>query len=111
MKILPMVNSGIVLMHEDGTFEMAPLQVFRASNGKTVIRIGNNTLWFSENGTFDGSECKMPGQGLPIEKAAALQAAFEVQGSNAGQAPAEAYFEEGSAGFQREAAGWPKPTN
>jgi len=108
MKIMPAVSSGIVLMHEDGTFEMAPFQVFRAANGQTVIRIGNNTLWFGENGQFDGSECKIPGGALPIEEAAKLQAAFDVQGENKNKAPAEPYFEEGSKGWEREVAGWPK---
>jgi hypothetical protein len=108
MKILPTISSGIVLMHEDGTFEMAPFQVFRSSDSKTIIRIGNNTLWFNEDGTFSGSECRIPGGGLPIEEAATLQAAFEIQGSNKGRAPAEPYFEEETVGWKKELAGWPK---
>lgn len=111
MKIMPMVSSGVVLMHEDGSFEMAPLQVFRSATGQTVIRLGNNALFFKEDGSFDGNECKIPGGGVPVEQAAALQGAFHEQGKNTGKAPAEAYFQEGSRGWDREVAGWPKPTN
>lgn len=106
MKIMPAISSGVVLMHEDGTFEMAPFQVFRSDKGQTIIRLGNNTLWFDENGKFDGNECKVPEAGTT--DMGALQEAFKAQEGNKNRAPVPAYFQEDTSGWKREVADWPK---
>ena len=106
MKINPTMSKGIVLMHQDGSYEMAPFQVFRGNNA-TIIRIGNNTLFFEENGKFDGSECG----GVPKEKAEEFMRAFEIQDENKDKAPDKPYFEPGSNGWEKETADWPKDMN
>ena len=107
MKIEPMMSRGIVLMHADGKFEMAPMQVFKSSTGQTVIRIGNNALFFDENGSFDGSECVCPAN---VTKAQMhrVGAAIAQQAENEGLAPSAPYFEPGSNGHAAETAAWKK---
>lgn len=108
MKILPMMSKGIVLMHEDGSFEMAPLQVFRfTKNGWTAIRVGRNMLFFHADGVFDGTECYPP-RGLEIdsEEAEELKKAFHTQGKNQGLPPEEPYFQPGSSGYTDETRAW-----
>jgi hypothetical protein len=109
MKILPAISKGIVLMRDDGTFEMAPFQVFRSAAGMSVIRIGNNVLYFDKNGVFDGSECKCPpGIAVGDQFEVALKAAFSEQVGNRGHAPVgNPYFSAHSAGWEREVASWP----
>jgi hypothetical protein len=105
MKIMPCVSSGIVFLREDGTIEMPAFQVMRI-RGVTVIRIGRNTLWFTEDGKFDGTECSTDGLGIHPE-ISALQAAFEQSARNDGQRPATAYFQPDSNGYDVEVAWWP----
>ncbi len=112
MKINPMMNAGIVLMHNDGTFELAPLQVFESASGSTVIRIGNNALFFTPDGEFDGFECHVPkDMSLSDSYGQRLTEAFIVQGANKGKAPAEPYFEPGSNGWKKEVAAWDEPAD
>lgn len=109
MKILPFMSKGVVLMHEDGkTFEMAPLQVFRSTgNGWTVIRIGRNTLYFTETGAFDGTECSTTMKQGP--EADLLAEAFAVQKHHHGLPPEEPYFPEGSGYHTDETRAWSQP--
>ena len=109
MKILPIVHKGIVLMHEDGSFEMAPFQVFRGADGGTVIRIGHNAIFFDKKGAFDGTECRVPASvdaQVGDDYSDQLAAAFDEQGRNRGKAPTSAYFGVDSRGWHRETAAW-----
>jgi hypothetical protein len=104
MKILPCMAKEIVLLHEDGkTFEMAPFQVFRSASGQTVIRIGRNTLWFGENGKFDGTECSMID---PSEEESQAVTAAHMR-TTKGLPPDEPYFQPGSPGHESETRAWP----
>ena len=112
MKILPCMSKGIVLMHEDGTFELAPFQVFLSAGGQTVIRIGRTALYFDKDGRFDGEECH--GRSAPelAQSNELLVDALEASKRNQGLAPEEPYFQPGSPAFERETAAWAhaKPT-
>lgn len=86
-------------------FRDSPLQIFQTANGQTVIRIGRNTLWFTSEGDFDGTEAK-PVPGATQLEQMNLVEAFKSQEDNRGKAPAEAYFEKGSNGYEAEVASW-----
>jgi len=108
MKILPTMSKGIVLVHEDGkTFEMAPLQVFISAGGSTVIRIGNNALFFDKDGKFDGTESHVSGMDRDSPEAAMLREAFKLQGEYKGLPPDVAYFQPDSPGYAAETRSWP----
>lgn len=109
MKILPMMSKGVVFVHEDGkTFEMAPVQVFISGSGRqTVIRIGHNTLYFNQDGTFDGSEARVTGIHKRSPEAELIREAFELQGKNKGLPPDEPYFVPGTPGYDNETRPWP----
>ncbi len=108
MKIMPTMCKGIVLMHEDGkTFEMAPLQVFISAGGSTVIRIGNNALFFDKDGKFDGTESHIAGMTPDSPELKLLHEAFEPQGKYKGLHPDVAYFTPGTPGYEAETRSWP----
>jgi hypothetical protein len=104
MKILPMMSRGVVLVHEDGTFEMAPMQVWRSGSGQTVIRLGNNAYFFQDSGKYDGSEHRIV-EGSDLDKA--LPVALAESSANKGLAPEVAYYPEGTPGHARETSAWP----
>jgi hypothetical protein len=103
MRIKTFVSRGEVFMHEDGTFEVAPFQVFRSSSGGVCIRIGRNCYFFSKDGSYDGPECKPP----PTVDIDGLRAALQACTKNRGRRPAEPYFQQGSPGFMAEVKSWP----
>ena len=103
MKVKSTLSSGEIFMHEDGTFEVAPFQVFRSASGGTCIRIGRNCFYFRKDGTYDGPECK-PTSATDVEE---LQAALRQCKSNRGQRPDEPYFQPNSDGFMAEVKAWP----
>ena len=106
MRILPTMSKGVVFVHEDGkTFEMAPLQVF-ISGKQTVIRIGRNTLYFDQDGAFDGSESHTSGLAMDSPEAARIREAFDLQGQNKGLAPDEPYHTPGTTGYANETRAW-----
>jgi len=108
MKIMPHMSREIVYVHDDGkTFESVPFQVFRLKSGATCIRIGRNTLYFNEDGSFDGTEA-MVGELVkdPAQHEAVLKA-LERQGQAKGHAPEWAYHQPGTAGYDAETAAWP----
>lgn len=108
MKILPMVRRAVPLMVTvDGVQRCVevPVQAFLTPKGGTVLRIGDNTLWWLPNGSFDGVEACMTG--VAEETAAAYVAALEAMGDH-DSAPDDAYFREGSDGNRAETRGWPK---
>lgn len=108
MKILPMMHKGIVFVHDDGkTFEVIPLQIFVSKNNMTVIRIGNNTIWFDKDGGFDGTESKLAEVSVDGERARLIQEAFEIQGENRGLAPETPYFPIGTPAYEAETRSWP----
>lgn len=112
MKILPCMSKGVLFLHEDGvTFEMAPFQVWRGASGQTVIRIGNNTFFFSSEGRFDGTEHKCGHIEAESIEADAIRAALEQGARNRGLAPEEAYYPPGTPGFVEETRAWPEASH
>jgi hypothetical protein len=108
MKINPCVSSGIPWLSPEGDrVDVVPMQVFRSVSGLTIVRVGRNTLWFDERGNFDGTEHKMAGVPVDGPVAEQLIALLAESKTNQGQAPAEAYFAEGSEGWKKETAAWP----
>ena len=102
MKILPMMHRGVALVHDDGvTIEMAPMQIWRQKNGTTVLRLGRNTFYFNDDGTYDGSEHAM-NAGSPQ-----LEEALKISAENRGLAPDTPYFPPGSPGHAEETRAWP----
>ena len=106
MKILPVVSSGEAVLRTDGSVEVVPFQVLRTPGGRTVIRIGRTTFWFTEKGEFDGPEHLM--SGLTNEQKQTVLQTLEDTKRNRGRAPAEPYFQPGTQASQAELAGWPK---
>lgn len=102
MKILPVMAKEIVWLHEDGTFEMAPLQVFRERDGGTAIRIGRNLLLFREDGTLAGTEAKA-GDDVDVD---AMVQAYERQGEGRGLPPEESYYHPSTPGYETETRAW-----
>lgn len=98
MKILPVVCKTIPLMIEGRCVEV-PFQVFR-SKTSTVIRIGDNALYFDDDGTFDGCEAK--GEDPEQAKLYVESLAKKTQGVP----PETSYFQPGTPGFHREIQGW-----
>lgn len=95
-------------MHEDGTFEMAPMQIFRLpKTGMTVLRLGRNAFFFDKDGHYDGSECKLPDE-TSIEDTEEIRKAFERAALNHGRVPAEPYFRPERGEAEVEQSGWPK---
>lgn len=106
MKILPCMSKGVVLVHEDGSFEMAPFQVFRTKDA-TVVRLGRNAYFFDDGGRFDGSEHQLDGvSGMDDPKLAAVNEALTLSGKNKGIPPDRAYYPPGTPGYERETATW-----
>jgi hypothetical protein len=109
--IRPYVSKAIAFLAADGkTVDMLPLQVIPLPDGSTVIRIGNNTLWFEADGTFDGNECKNISMKVDSPEAREIMARFAESKAYDGKAPEEPYFHPGCIGHEAETAGWPKPT-
>ena len=109
MKILPMMSEAVVMLHEDGkSFEMVPLQVFRAPNGYTCIRYGRNVLFFNKDGSFDGTESTLNGVLAEPAFAEELKQAFAQQRDNHGKPPLYPYFGPWREDFRAaELAAWP----
>ena len=106
MKILPCMSRGVVLVHEDDSFEMAPFQVFRTKDA-TVFRIGRNAFFFDDDGRYDGSEHQLDGvYGMDDPKLAAVNEALNLSGENKGLPPDKAYYPQGTPGYDRETAAW-----
>ena len=103
MRIKSVVSSGEIFMHEDGSVELAPFQVFRMEDGGVCIRIGRTCYFFFKDGTYDGPECKPPKNCDHQAIADTLQESLK----NRGRRPAEPYFEQGSPGFLSEIKSWP----
>lgn len=101
-----MMSKGVVVVHEDGTFELAPMQVWRNNKGSTVIRLGRNTFFFNEDGTYDGSEHKAGPFPAESPEAKAITEALEVAGKSKGLAPEDPYYQPGTPGWQRETQAW-----
>ncbi len=110
MRILPHLSSGIPFLQPDNkTVVMLPFQVMLLESGMTVIRLGNNALFFDGDGKFDGGECKPTAIKSPDSpEALAIAAAFRASEANEGRAPAEPYFMPSSHGYKSEIAFWPK---
>lgn len=115
MKILPFCRSAEPFVHEDGTVELAPFQVFRSPNGGTVMRLGRNTYWFDEQGRYTGCECGIADLVLAtprVVEVEAIQRAYEVSHTDATRrVPPAPYFLPGTDRdefVRAERAGWPK---
>ncbi|HEY5657329.1 MAG TPA: hypothetical protein VIY27_06030 [Myxococcota bacterium] len=103
-QLQPFVSAGVPLLREDGSVEMPPMQLFVTASGSTILRIGNNTLWFDENGVFDGTEHRLTKRSSQAKLEQAMAVADELRG----MAPPEPYFQPGSDGWESEVAGWPE---
>ena len=107
MKIMPMMSRGVPFVieteEEQGFVTMLPMQVWRATTGQTLLRIGNNLFVFDEDGSFDGTEHKCHG---PPEAEKAMNEILDKSGENKGLAPDEPYFSPGSPGWEREVLAW-----
>jgi hypothetical protein len=107
-RLLCFVSAGEVFVHEDGSFEIAPLSLWRRKGGGFIFRVGRNTYWFNADGAYDGPEFKLNRDIVPPERQAALIDALNSCPDNRNQAPAEAYFAEDAPGYKDETAVWPK---
>jgi len=108
VRLKPFVSSGEVVMRDDGSVDVCPIQVIKLSGGVgTVIRIGRSTLWFQHDGTFDGVEMKLT-EGSSKEFTDMLAQRLDECRHNRGKKPGEAYFDAGSKAGKAEAEGWPK---
>lgn len=109
MKILPMVTSGEVFMHTDGSVEMTPMQVIASEDGM-MIRIGLNIFFFDKDGKYSGSEMHLP-KHSPYASPDGIEAINDMlsqAAKNIGKAPETAYFQPGTDGWIDETDGWPE---
>lgn len=104
MRIKPSARRAIPFVTSTGVHEL-PFSVFETDNGMTIIRIGDNTLWFDKNGAFDGTESRLSPEGAGAMQAELL-AAMERSHAAVGTHPADTYFEEGTNGHTAEVRGW-----
>lgn len=86
---------------------MVPMQLFRTKGGGTILRIGDTTFWFDENGVYDGPEFVFP-KGVTDEQAEAIAEMLDAAVKNRNRAPEKAYFDHGCDGRDAEVEGWPK---
>ena len=105
MKILPMMSRGVVLVHEDESIEMAPMQIWHTKNG-TRLRIGRNVYFFNLDGSYDGSEHRMT-YARGSDKEREMDAALTLSGENKGFAPEVPHYPPDTPGHQAEVAAWP----
>lgn len=108
MKILPMVRRSVPLLVTVDDVQRCievPLQAILMPNGLTVLRLGDNTLWWDAQGRFDGVEAKAydPCDRPTLDYATALEAMVDHD-----TAPDEPYFGPHSDGQRAEMRGWPK---
>lgn len=100
----PFVSAGELFVDTKGNPSLVPLSLFQTESGSIILRVGENTYWFDEDGVYDGPEARFPSP--PDAKHVA--ALLEESTRNRGRAPAEAYFEPGCPGHDAETALWPK---
>jgi hypothetical protein len=105
MKVLPFVSSGEPFLNNDGTLQIVPMQLFLGPGGRTILRMGHNVFLFDASGKYTG--CEMSGD-RSNDGVEVLTRVLKETAHNQGHAPDEAYFHEGSDGWKREIAGWPK---
>ena len=109
MKILPVLRSVIPFVTTDDTGKVTvhrlPLQVFR-SGSATIVRIGENALFFEEGGKFDGFEAAL--RSPDDATLAAYDDASEESEASRGMPPAAAYFMPGTTGHTAETRAWPR---
>ena len=101
----PFLSRGEAFFGPDGKVYLVPIQLFQKRDGGIILRIGENTLWFNPDGSYDGPEARLRGESAAVEYAAVLEAHTE----NKNQAPDEPYFQEGSNGWVDETKSWPAP--
>jgi hypothetical protein len=85
-----------------GKISMVPLHLFRSAKGSVIFRIGDMTLWFSEEGVFDGPEMKLSGFLVPAYNT--VLELLDTAKANVGLPPEDPYFEKGTPGFDSEVA-------
>lgn len=104
IKLQPFVSRGEPVMRNNGDVEMVPVQLFVGSAGGYIFRIGQTTLWFNQEGVYDGTEHKMPDHDTLEESG--LEEMLLLSAKNRGFAPAQPYFQPGDPGYEAETAGW-----
>ncbi len=109
MKILPVLRCVIPFVTADDAGEVTvhrlPLQVFRGGSGGTIVRIGDNALFFEESGKFDGFESALPSYEAAV---VAYAEASEESQATRGMPPAKAYYQPGTTGHTAETRSWPR---
>lgn len=110
MKILPMMSAGEAFL-VDGKVHLLPMQIFRMQDGRTITRIGDNTLHFTEGGEYDGPEMSLANASKTTDDTtgivAEVYAALESSSANRGKPPADPYFKVGTGGYAAETRAWP----
>jgi hypothetical protein len=101
------VSAGEMFVHEDGTFEIAPLSLWRRKGGGFIFRVGRSTYWFDQNGEYDGPEFKLDRDVMTPERQAGFMDALKSCPDNRNHAPADAYFHVEADGWKDETALWP----
>ena len=104
IELQPFVSKGEPFLAPDGKVYLVPIQLFANQSGGYVLRIGENTLWFNKDGSFDGPEARLTSQDAADEYTEALDLSM----GNIGKAPDQAYFQPESRGWTEETASWPK---
>lgn len=103
IELKPFMSRGEPFLAPDGKVYLVPVQLFSTSDGH-ILRIGENTLWFNKDGSFDGPEARLTSQDAADEYVEALKLSAE----NPEQAPSDAYFHPDTQGYEAETASWPK---
>lgn len=100
----PFLSRGeVVKLRPEDKAVLVPVQLFRGSqHGSAILRVGETTFWFVD-GEYDGTEAHLKGEAEAPEVTALL----EQSAKNRGLAPARAYFQSGTPGYEAETAAWP----
>jgi len=107
IRLQPFVSAGETIVRKDGTMEVVSMQLFPRSGGGAILRIGDSTFWFNDDGSYDGPEHSFPNRRLTEIEALEMSELLEGCKESRGLAPESPYFEPGTEGWRNEIAGWP----
>lgn len=108
VRLVPFVVAECPIVNAAGDgFDVVPVQLWRGGDGKPMLRVGHNTLWFNLDGTLEGGPEASLKAGVSRSVIEDYTAALDRFVATVGARPATAYFGEGSKGWVAETALWP----
>jgi hypothetical protein len=107
IRLQPFVSAGETILRKDGSMEVVPMQLFPRRGGGAILRIGDSTFWFNDDGSYDGPEHSFPNRRLTEIEAMEISKLLEGCKESRGLAPERPYFEPGTEGWRNELEGWP----